>query len=68
MIAALLQQVPPVGIDATPPPTPDLVTPQVPWSYLLPLLVLSVGALVMTRSSLCVAARSCADPPPAAWP
>ena len=46
MIAALLQQVPPVGIDATPPPTADLATPHVPWSYLLPLLVLSLGALL----------------------
>ncbi len=42
MIATFLQQVDPapaVGVD-------QLVTPQVPWSYLAPLLILSVGALV----------------------
>lgn len=39
MIATFLQQVDPapaVGVD-------QLVTPQVPWSYLAPLLILSVG-------------------------
>ena len=49
MIAALLQQVPGVGIAPTPAGgtgTNDLVTPHVPWSYLLPLLILSIGSLL----------------------
>lgn len=46
MIAALLQQIPPAGVDATPAPVSDLATPDVPWSYLLPLLILALGALV----------------------
>lgn len=42
MIAALLQQTPVAGKDAL----GDLPTAHVPWSYLAPLLILSVGALV----------------------
>jgi len=46
MIAALLQQVPPAAVEPSTSGPADLVTPQVPWSYLLPLLILSVGALL----------------------
>lgn len=46
MIAALLRQLPPAGIDTTPPPAGELVTPDVPWSYLAPLLILSIGVIL----------------------
>ena len=46
MIAALLQQVPSATVDTPPAAAGDLATPHVPWSYLAPLLILAVGALL----------------------